>query len=114
MPNSNLHLYSKVLNPLTAGKRDIPVCQALKWEQPVYLNVTTTKNVKEDHFQSQNIPKLVDDIENSSNLLRKLESQKGEVSSVSFLSLTFLLQSLHSYFIHKYFLNCLLIRRVKQ
>lgn len=96
LPNNNLHLYSKVLmsgdshsyNPKNSNsnsnlKRDIPQCAELKWETPIFLNLTAPNDL-----QNQNA-KDKDDADNDGmgavnelNPRRKLESQKGEVRSV--------------------------------
>lgn len=87
LPNNNLHLYSKVLennnnNGATNGhinKRDIPQCMALRWENPVFLNLTAPSNLYPNNRDSEN---ELDG--NVGALRRRLESQKGEVRSTTF------------------------------
>uniref|UniRef100_U5ERS8 Membrane-bound transcription factor site-1 protease n=1 Tax=Corethrella appendiculata TaxID=1370023 RepID=U5ERS8_9DIPT len=86
LPNNNLHLYSKVLNPQSSSsslnqKRKLQMCQQLKWEQPIYLNLTSVNNIQgaDRLVQQKNYPgNGENEIDNSINVLRKLESQKGE------------------------------------
>lgn len=73
---SNLHLYSKVLDPLHPHlKRSIPECPVFKWETPIFLNIS-------GQIDSQNLlsqRSLDTETEIPMNILRKLESQKGDV-----------------------------------
>lgn len=81
LANNKLHLYSKVLEGYNK-KRKIAQCPALRWEKPVLL---TTSEIKEPQFflggagadNSEN----TDGANTNNNILRKLESQKGEVCS---------------------------------
>lgn len=81
LPGSNLHQYSKVLDPNSPLKqRDIPKCVHMDWEQPIFLNLTAQHDLKQ---QNERIMSAVganqqEDGEISANFLRKLESQKGE------------------------------------
>lgn len=104
LPNNNLHLYSKVLMPMSTNddlannnnnnndltnkppmpliKRQRPECRALVWETPIFLNISAPND-----FQYMNGYKDDSDADASNmvdelNLRRKLESQKGEVCSV--------------------------------
>ncbi|XP_055705790.1 membrane-bound transcription factor site-1 protease isoform X2 [Phlebotomus papatasi] len=77
LPNNNLYLYSKVLDQQNANrKRDIPQCPRLVWENPIFLNITQTIGLQNaGNGANEGIGG-----ENSANsILRKLESQKGEV-----------------------------------
>lgn len=97
LPNNNLHMYSKVLQPplandvLNSGgvsdaitkpniqiKRPIPKCNRLQWETPIFLNISAPADfhkLKDD--DSDGVQMAAE-----SSLRRKLESQKGEVRSV--------------------------------
>lgn len=96
LPNNNLHLYSKVLQPATTNgvlgsgsgnegltktniqsKRPIPECNCLRWETPIFLNISspTDFHLLKDDMSSDNAQAV------ELNLRRKLESQKGEVRS---------------------------------
>lgn len=96
LPNNNLHMYSKVLQPSngendgqskihTQVKRPLPVCNKLKWETPIYLNITAVNDFnqligrKKDDLNSEDSNMM-----SELNLRRKLESRKGEVCSVQF------------------------------
>lgn len=83
LPNNNLHQYSKVLDQQNGKrKRAIPVCPQLKWQLPIFLNLTASSNLQQpphSQYRAINSEELQ---ENSAlNLRRKLESQKGEVRS---------------------------------
>ncbi|XP_055854672.1 membrane-bound transcription factor site-1 protease isoform X2 [Episyrphus balteatus] len=80
LAGSNLHQYSKVLDPNSPSKkREIPKCVQMDWEQPIFLNLTAQHDLKQ---QNERIMGAVvnhqEDGEISANFLRKLESQKGE------------------------------------
>lgn len=103
LPNNNLHMYSKVLQPpatttttndaLNSGavndgfmkaniqiKRPIPMCNRLQWETPIFLNISAPANfhmLKDGDLDGDGAQNAAE-----SNLRRKLESQKGEVCSV--------------------------------
>lgn len=106
LPNNNLHMYSKVLMADIGGngkrdshthtssstnfniKRDIPKCVDLRWETPIFLNLTTPNDLQ--HQNGKDKDDLDVDgaiIANALNLRRKLESQKGEVRSVLIFNL---------------------------
>lgn len=91
LANNNLHLYSKVLGPGNE-KRQLPRCQQLKWEHPISLNMSTLSGYglnerlllqQQQELQQQQAQQGLfgNEIDNSVNLFRKLESQKGEVCS---------------------------------
>lgn len=106
IPNNNLHMYSKVLMPAQTNdglsgsndsptkssllvKREIPKCNRLRWETPIFLNISAPNDFNFLNGRSK------DDIEADSsnmvgelNLRRKLESQKGEVCSVESFELS--------------------------
>lgn len=103
LPNNNLHLYSKVLLPISNNengltddgatnlayikplKRTNPVCIPLQWEKPIYLNITTPTDFLQ--FNGANRDDSDADVLNmvgELNLRRKLESQKGEVRSETY------------------------------
>lgn len=82
LPNNHLHLYSKVLIPNEAAsssssplKRPIPKCIKLRWDPPIFLNISASN----DFYGQAKDDKNSDNMENEQNLRRKLESQKGEV-----------------------------------
>jgi hypothetical protein len=77
LANNNLHLYSKVLEAQqpTLRKRKLPTCHTLKWEMPIFLNMTAPHSLQ---HQTQPVPEEQQNQQNV-NMLRKLESQKGEV-----------------------------------
>lgn len=81
LPNNNLHLYSKVLETgsgtTTPVKRAIPTCTALRWELPIFLNVTAPNDLY--HSNVRDSDNELDG--NVGALRRRLESQKGEVRS---------------------------------
>ncbi|XP_058830005.1 membrane-bound transcription factor site-1 protease isoform X2 [Topomyia yanbarensis] len=90
LANNNLHHYSKVLGPGNE-KRPLPLCQQLKWDQPISLNMSSLNGYgPNDRFLQQQQDLLLqqqaakqaglfgNEIDNSVNLFRKLESQKGE------------------------------------
>lgn len=79
MPNNNLHIYSKVLDRHNVGhKRELPVCPVPIWEVPVSLNVTAPIPVHSPvHYDDP----IVNTLENTANVRRMLESQKGGVGS---------------------------------
>lgn len=104
LPNNNLHMYSKVLQPPAATtttttndalnigavndgsmkpniqiKRPIPKCNHLKWETPIFLNISAPADF---HILKDDLDGDGAQIAAESNLRRKLESQKGEVCSV--------------------------------
>lgn len=90
LPNNNLHLYSKVLTLTDAGggasvvaKRDNPTCVDLKWETPIYLNVTAPNDLQYRNGRDRDDGDADGAAGIAMNLRRKLESQKGEVRSVS-------------------------------
>lgn len=87
LPNNNLHQYSKVLEAYNK-KRPLPQCQKLQWKRAIDVSAAT--NPREQFFlgQGNGLGGAGDDnIENAdgshtnNNILRKLESQKGEVRS---------------------------------
>lgn len=102
MPNNNLHMYSKVLMPAPANdglssngvndgttksmpllKRKIPKCNRLRWETPIFLNISAPNdfhllNGRTKDDSDADGANVVGEL----NLRRKLESQKGEVCSV--------------------------------
>ncbi|XP_055594576.1 membrane-bound transcription factor site-1 protease isoform X2 [Uranotaenia lowii] len=92
LANNNLHLYSKVLGPGNE-KRELPRCQRLLWEPPVSLNMSSPNGygLSERILLQQQQDLLLqqqqagaggpfgNEIDNSVNLFRKLESQKGEL-----------------------------------
>lgn len=74
LPHNNLHRYSKVLKqPGSNEKLPAPKCPVLQWAPRFPINITSTVilNQKDTKF---------DDLESNANLLRKLESEKGEKS----------------------------------
>lgn len=81
LPKNHLHLYSKVLMPNQGDssstsplKRPIPNCTKLRWDLPIFLNITASNDFygpSKDDRDSIDVGEL--------NLRRKLESQKGEV-----------------------------------
>lgn len=86
LPNNNLHQYSKVLEAYNK-KRPLPQCQKLQWKRPVYVGVTKSR---EQFFlgpgnslggAGDDNPENADGANSNNNILRKLESQKGEVRS---------------------------------
>ncbi|XP_055385918.1 membrane-bound transcription factor site-1 protease isoform X2 [Condylostylus longicornis] len=94
MSGSNLNQYSKVLDPRhSQQKRVLPKCLTLNWGHPIFLNLTAPRDLKlrNDMLINENMlnnglgvgaagPHHTingEDGENNSNLLRKLESQKG-------------------------------------
>ncbi|XP_055625607.1 membrane-bound transcription factor site-1 protease isoform X2 [Toxorhynchites rutilus septentrionalis] len=88
LANNNLHLYSKVLGH-DNEKKKLPLCQSLKWEQPVSLNMSSLNGYGPNERlllqQQQELQQhqaqhglFGNEIDNSVNLFRKLESQKGE------------------------------------
>lgn len=91
LPNNNLHLYSKVLTLIDPGgggasvvaKRDNPTCVDLKWETPIYLNVTAPNDLQYQNGKDIDESDADGAAGIAMNLRRKLESQKGEVRSVS-------------------------------
>jgi hypothetical protein len=78
LANNNLHLYSKVLEAQQPAlrKRSLPTCPHLKWEVPIFLNMTAPHSLQQQ--QQQQAFGVVAEEQNV-NMLRKLESQKGEV-----------------------------------
>lgn len=86
LPNNNLHQYSKVLEAYDK-KRPLPQCQQLQWKRPLYVSASS----KEQFFlgPGNGLGGLGNDDNNenadganaNNNILRKLESQKGEVRS---------------------------------
>lgn len=99
LSGSNLYQYSKVLDQQNPQKKQqISKCSTFIWEQPISLNLTAPQDLRQ---QNERIHNMIDgltngggggnaggihinnseDGENNSNLLRKLESQKGEVCS---------------------------------
>lgn len=119
IPNNNLHMYSKVLmstanDVKTSGgvvnrasikssgqvERSVPKCNQLRWETPIFLNISTPIDFyifngrNKDDFDGNDSNKV-----GELNLRRKLESQKGEVCSVETkysISITFI----HLYFLY--------------
>lgn len=83
LPGSNLHQYSKVLDPNNPlKKREISSCVHMDWEQPIFLNLTAQHDLKQQNERIMGASaNHQEDGEISANLLRKLESQKGEVRS---------------------------------
>lgn len=84
LPNNNLHMYSKVLEnsaPINgfAAKREIPQCTQLRWETPVFLNVTAPSDLY--HSNNREADNELDGNGAVGALRRRLESQKGEVRS---------------------------------
>lgn len=81
LPNNNLHLYSKVLetgsSTTVPNKRAIAMCMPMRWEIPVFLNVTAPNDLY--HSNARDNDNDVDG--NVGALRRRLESQKGEVRS---------------------------------
>lgn len=90
LPNNNLHLYSKVLTMTETGsthtvaKRDNPKCVDLKWETPIYLNLTAPNDLQYQNGREKDESDADGAAGIALNLRRKLESQKGEVRSVPF------------------------------
>lgn len=90
LPNNNLHTYSKVLvrEPIYGEsqgssyitKRAIPKCIALKWETPIFLNLTAPNNLQYQSARDRD-EYDVDALGMNGVQQRKLESQKGEVCS---------------------------------
>lgn len=86
LPNNNLHQYSKVLESYNK-KRPLPQCQELRWKRPVYVAASVSKEQfflgagnglggrGDDNLENE------DGANANNNILRKLESQKGEVRS---------------------------------
>uniref|UniRef100_A0A8D8L724 Membrane-bound transcription factor site-1 protease n=1 Tax=Culex pipiens TaxID=7175 RepID=A0A8D8L724_CULPI len=97
LATNNLHLYSKVLQGPGNVKRDLPLCRPLRWEQPVSLNMSSLSGYglnerlmlqqqQELLARQAQIPAgglLGNEIDNSVNLFRKLESQKATVISAN-------------------------------
>lgn len=89
LPNNNLHLYSKVLTLTDASgtnvvtKRDNPKCVDLIWETPIYLNLTAPNDLQYQNGREKDESDADGSAGIAMNLRRKLESQKGEVRSVS-------------------------------
>lgn len=84
LPNNNLHIYSKVLENSAptngfAAKREIPQCAVLRWETPVFLNVTAPSDLH--HSNNREADNELDGNGAVGALRRRLESQKGEVRS---------------------------------
>lgn len=96
LPNNNLHLYSKVLTMTEASgthvvaKRDNPKCVDLKWETPIYLNLTAASDLQYQNGREKDESDADGAAGIAMNLRRKLESQKGEVRSVSVKFIQFL------------------------
>ncbi|KXJ78974.1 hypothetical protein RP20_CCG002845 [Aedes albopictus] len=93
LANNNLHLYSKVLGPGNE-KRQLPRCQQLKWEHPISLNMSTLSGYglnerlllqQQQELQQQQAQQGLfgNEIDNSVNLFRKLESQKATIISAN-------------------------------
>ncbi|XP_065085859.1 membrane-bound transcription factor site-1 protease isoform X1 [Ochlerotatus camptorhynchus] len=96
LANNNLHLYSKVLGPGNE-KRPLPRCQLLKWEQPISLNMSSLsgyglnerlllqqqQELQLQQQQAQQGQLFGNEIDNSVNLFRKLESQKATIISAN-------------------------------
>ncbi|XP_055908527.1 membrane-bound transcription factor site-1 protease isoform X2 [Eupeodes corollae] len=80
LAGSNLHQYSKVLDPNSPlKKREIPRCVQMDWEQPIFLNLTAQHDLKQQNERIMGgVVSHQEDGEISANFLRKLESQKGE------------------------------------
>ncbi|XP_052862529.1 membrane-bound transcription factor site-1 protease, partial [Anopheles cruzii] len=106
MPNNNLHLYSKVLLAHAGPyeKRPLARCERLVWEQPITLNMSTLSGygpnerlllleqeqqhqqqqllVQQRQLQQSNkapavMPVFGNELDDTMNLFRKLESQKA-------------------------------------
>jgi len=80
------HQQPHTVNQINVNKkRDIPMCMKFHWEQPIYLNISKiTDNGQQLYNQNliNNQNHIInEDIDKNSNILRKLESQKGEVCS---------------------------------
>lgn len=95
LPQNNLHLYSKVLSPSFTNndgniaheshiksssqrKRPIPKCLHLRWDVPIFLNISASNDF---HLMNGRNKEDIDNVNmiGESSLRRKLESQKGEV-----------------------------------
>lgn len=85
LPNNNLHQYSKVLEAYNV-KRPLPQCAKLQWKRSVLRSDMS----REQFFlgQGNELGRAGDDnpenahgTNSNNNILRKLESQKGEVRS---------------------------------
>ncbi|XP_059622943.1 membrane-bound transcription factor site-1 protease isoform X2 [Phlebotomus argentipes] len=80
LPNNNLHMYSKVLDHQNANrKRDIPACPRLVWENPIFLNITQSIGLQGGVANGVSAEGGVVGENSANSILRKLESQKGEV-----------------------------------
>ncbi|XP_062555171.1 membrane-bound transcription factor site-1 protease isoform X1 [Armigeres subalbatus] len=93
LANNNLHLYSKVLGPGNE-KRELPRCQQIKWEHPISLNMSSISGYglnerlmlqQQQELQQQQAQQGMfgNEIDNSVNLFRKLESQKATIISAN-------------------------------
>lgn len=85
LPNNNLHQYSKVLEAY-GKKRPLPQCQQLQWKRATYVSAVSREQFflgpgngfaggGDDNLEN------ADGANANNNILRKLESQKGEVRS---------------------------------
>lgn len=99
LPNNNLHMYSKVLMPMTVDedlsavdqsnkspmpllKRSRPECKALLWEIPIFLNISAPNDFQYLNGHREDSDADASNMVEELNSRRKLESQKGEVCSV--------------------------------
>ncbi|XP_055534249.1 membrane-bound transcription factor site-1 protease isoform X1 [Wyeomyia smithii] len=98
LANNNLHHYSKVLGPGNE-KRQLPRCQQIKWDQPISLNMSSLNGygpnerllfqqqqeliLRQQQAAAQQAGLFGNEIDNSVNLFRKLESQKATVISAN-------------------------------
>lgn len=98
LPNNNLHMYSKVLMPLTMNddasmnndiskplmpllKRPRPECQTIRWETPIFLNISAPNDFQYLNGHRDDNDGDVSNMVEELSSIRKLESQKGEVCS---------------------------------